>query len=95
MRFNSEVYNKLYHPTPAEAPTGGEAGGGVVEPQSKDNENGEAATDTPKQTTDVNVNINVTSETGTAAEAGEAGNTDESGDAGEGTSGEAGEGSAE
>lgn len=92
MRFNSEVYNKLYHPTQAEVPTGGEAGGGVVEPQPKDNENGEAATDTPKQSTDVNVNINVTSEPGTTAEAD---NTDESGEASEGTSGEAGEGSAE
>lgn len=95
MKFNSDVYNKLYHPTPAEAPTGGEAGGGVVDPQPKETENAKSATDEPKQTTDVNVNINVTSETATTAEAGEAGNTDESGEAGEGTSGEAGEGSAE
>lgn len=95
MKFNSDVYNKLYHPTPAETPTGGEAGGGVVDPQPKETENANGATDEPKQTTDVNVNINVTSETGTTAEAGEAGNTNESGEAGEGASGEAGEGSTE
>lgn len=95
MKFNSDVYNKLYHPTPAEAPTGGEAGGGVVDPQPKEPENAKSATDEPKQTTDVNVNINVTSETSTSAETGEADNTDEGGEAGEGASGEAGEGSAE
>lgn len=94
MKFNSDVYNKLYHPTPAEAPTGGEAGGGVVDPQPKEAENASGATDEPKQTTDVNVNINVTSDNSTTADTGEAGNTDESGEAGEGSSGEAGEGSA-
>lgn len=95
MRFNSEVYNKLYHPTPAETLTSGKADGGVVDPQPKETENASGATDEPKQTTDVNVNINVTSEPGTTADTGEADNPDEGGEAGKDTSGEAGEGGAE
>ena len=58
MRFNSEIYNKVYHAPEADSGNAGSAGG-VVEPQPKQDENGNA-TDEPKQTTtDININVNV------------------------------------
>ena len=83
MKFDSEIYNKVYHTTEPDSGNAGSAGG-VVEPQPKRNENGETVTDEPKQTaTDVNINLNVTTgetTSGEAGEAGEAGEVNESGD---------------
>lgn len=58
MRFNSEVYSKVYHTAETDSGNTGSAGG-VVEPQPKQNENADSATDEPKQTTDININVNV------------------------------------
>lgn len=81
MRFNAEIYNKVYH-TP-EANGAPEAGGGVVDPQPKPDAKPDEQTDEQKQSNDINVNINVTTDSkeGVADPAleagGEAGSSDE------------------
>lgn len=80
MKFDSAMYEKVYH---AETTEGQPAGsdGGVVEPQLKQDEKQEQ-NDQPKQGNDININVNVSTsgEAGTAedikttsGEAGEAG----------------------
>lgn len=77
MKFNSEVYEKVYH---AETADGQQARseGGVVEPQPKQDEKQEQ-NDQPKQANDININVNV-STSGEAGEADEADNTDTTGE---------------
>ena len=50
MKFNNDVYMKLYHPEPAAEEMPEATGGGVVDPQPKDE---------PKQS-GANINLNVT-----------------------------------
>jgi len=58
MKFNNDVYMKLYHPEPAAEDMPDASGGGVVDPQPKD-EPKEPPKDEPKQS-DTNINLNVT-----------------------------------
>lgn len=58
MRFNAEIYEKVYHATETDSGNAGSAGG-VVEPQPKQNENADSVTDEQKQTADININVNV------------------------------------
>ena len=76
MKFNSKVYEKVYH---AETADGQQARseGGVVEPQPKQDEKQEQ-NDQPKQN-DININVNV-STSGEAGEADEADDTDTTGE---------------
>lgn len=57
MKFNSEVYNKIYH---AESADNIGSAGGVVEPQQKDNQKPQEQTEAQKQSDkDININIRV------------------------------------
>lgn len=58
MKFNNDVYMKLYHPEPAAEDATETTGGGVVDPQPKDEPKQEPK-DEPKQS-DTNINLNVT-----------------------------------
>lgn len=70
MKFDSAMYEKVYHAETAEGqPAGNDSG--VVEPQPKQDAKPEQ-NDQPKQGNDININVNV-STSGEAGEAGEAG----------------------
>lgn len=76
MKFDSALYEKVYHAETAEGQTAG-SDGGVVEPQPKQDAKQEQNVQ-PKQGNDININVNVST-------SGEAGEADEAGEAGEET----------
>ena len=60
MKFNSEVYNQIYHAENNEAGNGGNMGGVVDPQQPKDSQKPEEQTDAQKQSDkDININIRV------------------------------------
>lgn len=80
MKFDSAMYEKVYHAETAEGQTAG-SDGGVVEPQPKQDAKQEQ-NDQPKQGNDININVNVST-------SGEAGEADEAGEETDTTSEEA------